>query len=169
MNCNQTNVRCALKRACRSAFVLAAIFFASGPLLAQAPAIANVKIAYGTPTASTNTITINGNFFYPKEVAPTAVLGVTPLTVNPGFTNTKIAATFPSSLAPGAYLLTVMNHPDSNSGVFVVKNGAMGLQGEATPSVARAKRATRQTELNRTKATNRTNGTAGTNATNRTT
>jgi hypothetical protein len=168
MNCNQGNVRRALKGARRSALVLATIFFVSSPLFAQVPTMTSVKIAYGTPTASTNTITINGNFFYPKEIAPTAVLGVTPLTVNPGFTNTKIVGTFPSSLAPGAYLLTVMNHPDSNSGVFVVKNGAMGLQGQAPPSVARAKRATRQTALNRTKATNRTNGTAGANVTNRT-
>jgi hypothetical protein len=166
MNCNQTNVRCALKRACRSAFVLAAIFFASGPLLAQAPAIANVKIAYGSPTASTSTITINGNFFYPKEIAPTAVLGVTPLTVNPGFTNTKIVATFPSSLAAGAYLLTVMNHPDSNSGVFVVKNGAIGLQGTAPSGVARAKRAMRSTAMSRTKPANGTNGSGGTNGAN---
>jgi hypothetical protein len=168
MNCNQGNVRRALKGARRSALVLATIFFVSSPLFAQVPTMTSVKIAYGTPTASTNTITINGNFFYPKEIAPTAVLGVTPLTVNPGFTNTKIVGTFPSSLAPGAYLLTVMNHPDSNSGVFVVKNGAMGLQGQAPPSVARAKRATRQTALNRKKATNRTNGTAGANVTNRT-
>src|SRR5580700_196233 len=159
MSCNQTNVRRAYKSARRSALVLATIFFAASPLLAQVPTISSVKISYGIPTASTNTMTISGNFFYPKAVAPTAVLGVTTLTVNPDFTNTKIVATFPSSLAPGAYLLTVMNHPDSNTGVFVVKNGAIGLQGQAPPSVARAKRATRQTALNRMKAAN--SGNAG--------
>jgi hypothetical protein len=165
VNCNQANVRRALKKARQSALVLAAIFFASSPLLAQVPSISSVKIAYGIPTASTNTITINGSFFYPKEIAPTAVLGVTPLTVTPGFTNMKIVATFPSSLAAGAYLLTVMNHPDSKSGVFVVKNGAIGLQPASTPGSARAKRATRQTAMNRTKSTAGKNGADGTDET----
>ena len=168
MNGRQAMVRRAHKRARRSAFVLATVFFAASPLFAQVPTISSVKISYGIPTASTNTITISGNFFYPKAVAPTAVLGVTTLTVNPDFTNTKIVATFPSSLPPGAYLLTVMNHPDSNRGVFVVKNGAMGLQGQAPLSVVRAKRAMRQTALNRTKVTTRINGTGGANVTNRT-
>ena len=165
MNRNQTTVRRALQKALRSALALATIFFAASPLLAQVPTISSVKISYGTPNASTNTITISGNFFYPKTIAPTAVLGVTPLTVNPDFTNTKIVATFPSSLAAGAYLLTVMNHPDSNSGVFVVKNGAIGLQGSPAPGLAKAKHTTRQTAMNRTRSTAGTNGTHGVNGT----
>jgi len=158
VNCNEANVRRALKIMCRSVVVLATMFFAASPLLAQVPTIASVRIAYGIPTPSTNTITIIGNFFNPKGIAPSVVMGVTALTVNPGFTNTKIVATLPNNLAAGAYLLTVMNHPYSNSGVFVVNNGKAGLQGQGTTGLARAKAALAKTGK---PATNRTGGATG--------
>jgi hypothetical protein len=63
-------------------------------------------------------------------MAPTLTLGVTTLAVS-SFTNTTIVAKFSSSLAAGTYLLTVMNHPYSYSGVFIVTNGAVGPQGTA--------------------------------------
>jgi hypothetical protein len=158
VNCNEANVRRALKIMCRSVVVFATMFFAASPLLAQTPAITGVRIAYGIPTPSTNTITIIGNFFNPKGIAPTVVIGVTALTVTPGFTNTKIVATLPNSLAAGAYLLTVMNHPYSNSGVFVVNNGKVGLQGQGPTGLARAKAALGKTGKT---PTNGTSGAAG--------
>lgn len=160
MNCNDANLRRALKSICRCVVVLATMFFAASPLLAQVPTITSVRIAYGIPTPSTNTITIIGNFFNPKGIAPSVVMGVTALTVNPSFTNTKIVATLPNSLAAGAYLLTVMNHPDSYSGVFVVNNGKVGLQGQGPTGLARAKAALARTGKPATNGTNRAAGTA---------
>lgn len=58
MNCNEANVRRALPGVCRSAAVLATMFLAASPLLAQMPTITRVTIAYAPPNA-TNTITAN--------------------------------------------------------------------------------------------------------------
>jgi collagen type I alpha len=130
MNCNEANMRRALKGVCQSAVVLATMFFAASPLLAQVPSITSVTIAYDKPTSATNQITITGGYFKPSSSGPTVTLGGTALTVS-SVTNTTIVATFSSSLAAGTYLLTVMNHPYSYSGVFIVTNGAVGPQGPA--------------------------------------
>jgi hypothetical protein len=69
------------------------------------PSIESVTIAYG----STNTITIMGTNFEPKNTPePTVVLDTTTLTVT-SFSNTKIVATTTTQFAAGSYLLTVTN------------------------------------------------------------
>jgi hypothetical protein len=75
------------------------------PMLAANPSITSTTITYATPSLTTNTITINGNNFNPKGVAPTVVLNGTTLTLNPGSTDTQIVATFSSSLPPGSFHL----------------------------------------------------------------
>jgi hypothetical protein len=105
MNFNEANVCRALQGLCRSAVLLATMFFAASPLLAQMPSIESVTIAYG----STNTITIMGTNFEPKNTPePTVVLDTTTLTVT-SFSNTKIVATTTTQFAAGSYLLTVTN------------------------------------------------------------
>src|ERR1700685_3724130 len=126
MNCNESNVRRALQGVCRSAVLLAAMFFAASPLLAQMPSIESVTSAYG----STNTITIIGTNFEPKNTPdPTVVLDTTTLAVT-SFSNTKIVATTTTQFGAGSYLLTVTNCL-KNAETFDVTWGADGPQGPA--------------------------------------
>jgi len=126
MNRNESSVRRALQGVCRSAVVLATMFFAASPLLAQMPSITSVTIAYG----STNTITIIGTNFEPKTSPdPTVVLDTTALKVT-SFSNTKIVATTTTQIGAGSYLLTVTNCL-KNAETFDVTWGAVGPQGPA--------------------------------------
>jgi YVTN family beta-propeller protein len=73
-------------------------------------------------------LTINGTSF--GSGRPTVSMGGTPLSVNDGFSNTKIVANLPAPLpAAGDYLLMVTNASSHLSGVLTVTIGAAGTQG----------------------------------------
>ena len=101
MNCAETLIYRALKRACASAGVLTAVFVAGSPLMAQLPIIDATTINYGvTP----NQITISGQSF--GTAAPVVLLETTTLSLVSN-NSTSIVAKLPSGLAAGSYILTV--------------------------------------------------------------
>lgn len=160
-----------LKQLLKPALLLAAVLLATSPLLAQSsiPIIDSATIRYSFPTASTNQITISGEFFKPKDKAPTATLDGATLTVTSS-SDTTIVARFSRSLAPGSYLLAVTNHPYSNVQTFTVTNGAVGPQGLPGTNGSNGTNGTSGTSgtngINGSNGTNGTNGTNGANGTN---
>jgi len=122
MNCAKKLIYRALKRACPSAGVLAAVFLAGSPLMAQLPIVEATTINYGvTP----NQITISGLNF--GTTAPVVVLDTTTLSLVSN-NSTTVVAKLPSGLAAGSYILTVTPH-NNFPAVFVVTYGAVGPQG----------------------------------------
>ena len=89
------------------------------------PIIANVQL----DLPSAGKITINGENFGTRQ--PTVTMGGKNLTVNAGFTDSRIVANLPSPLPPaGDYLLLVTNTSSRFFGVLTVTIGAVGAKGD---------------------------------------
>jgi hypothetical protein len=82
--------------------------------------------------SSADRITISGTGFKPAASAPTVTLDNLSLTLVSS-TNLAVVAKVPTSLAPGSYLLTVMNSA-SQSATFNVTVGAVGPAGATGPA-----------------------------------
>ena len=115
------NVTEFVRRALQPAVVLATLFLAASPLMAELPVVVSTTIKY---SVTPNQITISGQNF--GAAAPKVVLNNTTLTLISN--TTTIVANMPSGLAPGSYILTVT--PNRNlPAIFVVTNGEVGPQG----------------------------------------
>jgi hypothetical protein len=102
------------------------------PAVAPAWSATPPTILSATVVSSKNEIEISGSGFEPAKSAPKVSLGASALKLA-SFTNTALAATLPTKMAAGSYLLRVTNSA-GQSATFTVTLGAEGPQGPAGPA-----------------------------------